>query len=161
MKKYDLISLKNDTPYKKYGVEKNMHGLIIDVLQNHAQILFFNPRNKDEFTLIYVNKSDIALDREVLPENFKSMLDMNIKKLKSKENFVFTTPKFKLFDKVELVVEKDKYAKFGLHKGEIGFIIDDIIINNSIEIDFTNLDENGKYYGETFSININDLKILK
>ena len=161
MKKYDLISLKNDTPYKKYGVEKNMHGLIIDVLQNHAQILFFNPRNNDEFTLIYINKSDIDLDREVLPENVKSMLDMNIKKLKSKENFVFTTPKFKLFDKVELVVEKDKYAKFGLHKGEIGFIIDNIVINNSIEIDFPNLDENSKYYGETFSININDLKLVK
>ena len=161
MKKYDLISLKNDTPYKKYGVEKNMHGLIIDVLQNHAQILFFNPRNNDEFTLIYVNKSDIALDKEVLPENIKSMLDMNIKKLKSKENFVFTTPKFKLFDKVELVVEKDKYAKLGLRKGEIGFIIDDIIIDNRIEIDFTNLDENNKYYGEAFSININDLKLVK
>lgn len=161
MKKYDLISLKNDTPYKKYGVEKNMHGLIIDVLQNHAQILFFIPRNNDEFTLIYLNKSDIALDREVLPENIKSMLDMNIKKLKSKENFVFTTPKFKLYDKVELVVEKDKYAKLGLHKGEIGFIIDDIIIDNRIEIDFTNLDENSKYYSETFSININNLKLVK
>ena len=158
MKKYNLISLKNDSPYKKYGVEKNAHGMIIDVLQNHVQVLFFNPRNNDEFTLIRVNKSDINLDKEELPENIKSILEKNIEKIKTKENYTFTSPKFKLFDKVELIVEKEKYTKFGLHKGEVGFVIDDIIINNSIEIDFSNLNENNKYYGETFSININDLK---
>ena len=161
MKKYDLITLKNNIPYKKYGVEKNTHGIIIDNLPNHVQVLFFNPRNNDESTLIYVNKSDTYLDKERIPENIKNMLDKNIEKIKLKENFIFTSPKFKLFDKVELIVEKDKYSKFGLHKGENGFIIDDVVINNSIEIDFPNLDENNEYYGETFSINIDDLKIVK
>ena len=70
-------------------------------------------------------------------------------------------PKFKLFDKVELVVEKEKYSKLGLHKGEIGFIVDEIVINNSIEIDFPNLNENSEFYGDTFSIDIDDLKIIK
>ena len=161
MKRYDLICLKNDSPYKKYGVERNIHGMIIDVLQNHVQVLFFNPRNNDEFTLINVNKSDIALDKEVVSENIKSLLGENIEKLKSRENYIFTSPKFKLFDKVELIVEKEKYSKFGLHKGYIGFVIDDIVINNSVEVDFTDLGKNRLYDGETFSISIDDLKIVK
>ena len=161
MKKYDLINLKNDIPYKKYGLEKNTHGIIIDVLQNHVQVLFFNPLNNNEFTLIYINKSDIDLDKEVISENIKSMLEKNIEKLKLKENYTFTSPKFKLFDKVELIVEKDKYVKFGLHKGEIGFIIDNIVISNSIEIDFPNLDENNEHFGEAFSIKIEDLRVIE
>ncbi len=161
MKKYDLISLKNESPYKKYGIEKNLHGIIIDILQNHIQVLFFNPRNNDEITLLYVNKSDIYLDKEMLPENIKIELEKNIDKLKTKENSIFTTPKFKLFDKVELIVDKEKYSKFGLHNGEIGFVIDDVVISGNIEIDFPDLDENNEFYGETFSINIDDLKIVK
>lgn len=161
MKKYDLISLKNESPYKKYGIEKNLHGIIIDILQNHIQVLFFNPRNNDEITLLYVNKSDIYLDKEMLPENIKIELEKNIDKLKTKENSIFTTPKFKLFDKVELIVDKEKYSKFGLHNGEIGFVIDDVVISGNIEIDFPYLDENNEFYGETFSINIDDLKIVK
>ena len=161
MKKYDLISLKNESPYKKYGIEKNLHGIIIDILQNHIQVLFFNPRNNDEITLLYVNKSDIYLDKEMLPENIKIELEKNIDKLKTKENSIFTTPKFKLFDKVELIVDKEKYSKFGLHNGDIGFVIDDVIISGNIEIDFPDLDENNEFYGETFSINIDDLKIVK
>ena len=112
MKKYDLINLKNDIPYKKYGLEKNTHGIIIDVLQNHVQVLFFNPLNNNEFTLIYINKSDIDLDKEVISENIKSMLEKNIDNLKLKENYTFTSHKYKLYDKVELIDEKDKYAKF-------------------------------------------------
>lgn len=161
MKKYDLISLKNESPYKKYGIEKNLHGIIIDILQNHIQVLFFNPRNNDEITLLYVNKSDIYLDKEMLPENIKIELEKNIDKLKTKENSIFTTPKFKLYDKVELIVEKEQYTKFELHKGEIGFVVDEIVINNSIEIDFPNLNENSEFYGDTFSIDIDDLKIIK
>lgn len=81
--------------------------------------------------------------------------------MKPKENFVFTLPKFKLFDKVELAVEKEKYSNWGLHKGEIGFVVDEIVINNSIEIDFPNLNENSEFYGDTFLIDIDDLKIIK
>lgn len=161
MKKYDLVYLKNNSQYRKYGIEKNTHGIIIDIFQNHCQVLFFNPHNLGEATLLYVNKADIDIDKETLPENLKTEIEKNIEKIKSKENFVFTLPKFKLFDKVELVVEKEKYSKLGLHKGEIGFIVDEIVINNSIEIDFPNLNENSKFYGDTFSIDIDDLKIIK
>ena len=89
------------------------------------------------------------------------MLEKNIEKLKTKENYTLTSPKFKLYDKVELIVEKEQYTKFELHKGEIGFVVDEIVINNSIEIDFPNLNENSEFYGDTFSIDIDDLKIIK
>ena len=33
--------------------------------------------------------------------------------------------------------------------------------DNCVEVDFPYLDENNKHFGETFSINIDDLKIIK
>ena len=60
-----------------------------------------------------------------------------------------------------MIEKKKKYSKFGLHNGEIGFVIDDVVISGNIEIDFPDLDENNEFYGETFSINIDDLKIVK
>lgn len=160
MKKFDLISLKNDLPYKKYGVEKNAHGMIIDVLQNHVQVLFFNPRNNDEFTLIYVNKSDINLDKEEVSENIKSILEKNIEKLKTKENYTFTSPKFKLFDKVELIVEDEKYSKLGLHKGAIGYVAIDYAVSNSILVDFSKTNDSEEIFDSCISVNLNDLKVI-
>ncbi len=160
MKKFDLACLNNDASYKKFGVVKNMHGIIIELGQNYAATVFFNPRNASEFTLLNVNKNDISLDKEILPENVKIELENNIEKIKSKENCIFSPPKFKVYDKVELLVEDEKYTKFGLHKGAIGFVIDDDIINNCVEVDFSGLDENSEHFGETFSISIDDLRII-
>ncbi len=158
MKKYDLVNLKNYLPYKKYGLDINMHGIIIEILSAHVKVLFFNPNNLDEATLLDIDKNDIGIDKEMLPENIKNELEKNIKKIELKENFVFSATEFKLYDKVKLSFQDKKYTKLGLKNGDIGFVVDNTIIDNTIEVDFPDLDENSPFYGETFSININDLK---
>lgn len=89
MKKYDLVYLENNSPYRKYGIEKNTHGIIIDIFQNHCQVLFFNPHNLGEATLLYVNKADIDIDKETLPENLKTEIEKKYRKNKVKRKFCF------------------------------------------------------------------------
>lgn len=62
---------------------------------------------------------------------------------------------------VELIVEDNKYAKYGIHKGDIGCVMDNKAVQNYIEVDFSGVDENGKYYGECISVKLDDLKLLK
>lgn len=70
-------------------------------------------------------------------------------------------PKFKECDYVEVIVEKDKYAKHGVHCGDKSFIVLNEMIKNEMLVDFTGVDENGDIYGEEVSININDLKLVE
>ena len=45
MKKLDLVKLKNDRPYKSHNLNKDMHGIVVDVNSDNADVLFFNPHN--------------------------------------------------------------------------------------------------------------------
>ena len=44
MKKLDLVKLKNDKPYKTYNLIKDMHGIVIELNFDNADVLFFNPQ---------------------------------------------------------------------------------------------------------------------
>ncbi len=83
MKKFDLVCLNNNTLYKNYGIEKNMHGIIIEISQNYVSVMFFNPHNLGEATLIDINKNDISIDKENLPDYIKVELENNIERIKS------------------------------------------------------------------------------
>jgi len=62
---------------------------------------------------------------------------------------------------VEVIVEKDKYTKHGVHRGDKGFIVLNEMIKNEMLVDFTSVNENGDIYGEEVSININDLNLVE
>lgn len=40
MKKLDLVKLKNDKPYKSHNLNKDMHGIVVDVNFDNADVLF-------------------------------------------------------------------------------------------------------------------------
>ena len=65
------------------------------------------------------------------------------------------------YDIVELLVEEDRYTKFGVHKGARGCVMDNKAVQNYIEVDFSGIDENGKFYGDCISVKIDDLKVIK
>lgn len=160
MKKFELVHITNNEPYRKFGIEKDMPGVIIEDCQDNVLAIIFNPKNIGEFTVLHINYGDFSLDNEILPVNLQRELCENIEKIKSNLNFVLRPIPFNLYDKVELIVENKKYTKYGLHKGEIGFVVDDSAVKNYIEVDFPYLDENSEFYGDTFSINIDDLKAI-
>lgn len=161
MKKFDLISLKNEIPYKEYNLQQDMHGIVLECDANKLDVLFFNPKNQGDYIIVKINKHDVAIEKEKLPENIIKELTAKLDNLKSKAKNKFDYIEFKSYDVVELLVEDEKYTRYGIHKGARGCVMDDNAVQDYIEVDFSGIDKNGNYYGDCISVKINDLKVIK
>ncbi len=160
MNKFDLIKLINEKPYIKNNLRKNEYGIILDKVNEDYNILFFNSENIGEYIIINVQQQDIVLEDEKLPQSIVNELINNLDKIKknAKENLTQTT--IKQYSTVELLVENKKYNKYGINKGDIGCVVDNKAIQNYIEVDFSKINSDGKYVGDSISVKISDLKIL-
>lgn len=161
MKKLDLVKLKNDNPYKNFNLEKDMHGIVIEIKYEYADVLFFNPQNVGDYAIINVKTSDLDLDKEKLPTEFEKELLSKLDNIIVKEKNEIQPIKIKEYDIVELIVEKDRYGGFGIHKGDRGCVMDNNAVQNYIEVDFSGIDKNGEFYGDCISVKIDDLKVIK
>ncbi len=161
MKKFDLIYLKNDKPYKEYNLEKNMHGIVIECNIDKLDVLFFNPKNQGDYIIAKINTFDVANEKEKLPENVLKELMSKLENIKSKAKEKFEPLKINAYDMVELLVEDNKYAKYGVHKGDKGCVMDDYAVQGYVEVDFSGIDENGNFYGDCISVKTEDLKVIK
>jgi len=161
MKKLDLVKLINVKPYLKNNLQKNMYGIIINIHTNNADILFFNPKNTGDYAVVGVNISDISVEKEKLPGNIQIEILSKLDDILSRAKDILEPITIKEYDMVELIVEDNKYVKYGIHKGDIGCVMDNKAVQNYIEVDFSGVDENGKYYGECISVKLDDLKLLK
>ncbi len=104
---------------------------------------------------------DLDLDKEKLPTEFEKELLSKLETLKSKAKNVIEPIALNEYDMVELLVEEERYAKFGIHKGDRGCVTDNNAVQNYIEVDFSGIDKNGNYYGDCISVKIDDLKVIK
>lgn len=161
MKKYDLILLKNENPYKQYNLEKNMHGIVLENNFDTLNVLFFNPKNQGDYIIVTISVYDVMICNEKLPEHMIYELNSNLELLKSNAKNKFEPLKIKAYDMVELLVEDSKYAKYGVHKGDRGCVMEDKAVQNYIEVDFSGIDENGEFYGDCISVKIDDLKVIR
>lgn len=161
MKKLDLVKLKNDRPYKSYNLNKDMHGIVVDVNFDNADVLFFNPRNVGDYAIVNVKTIDLDLDKEKLPTEFEKELLSKLEILKLKVKNVIEPIAINEYDMVELLVEEERYTKFGIHKGDRGCVMDNNAVQNYIEVDFSGIDKDGNYYGDCISVKIDDLKVIK
>ena len=161
MKKLDLVKLKNDKPYKNFNLVKDMHGIVVEFNFDNADVLFFNPQNVGDYAIINVKLVDLELEKEKLPVKFEKELLSKLDDIIAKAKNEIQPIKIKEYDMVELIVEEDRYSKFGIHKGDRGCVMDNNAVQNYIEVDFSGIDKNGKFYGDCISVKINDLKVIK
>ena len=161
MKKLDLVKLKNDRPYKSRNLIKDMHGIVVDVNFDNADVLFFNPQNVGDYAIVNVKTMDLDLDKEKLPAEFEKELLSKLETLKLKAKNDIEPIAIHEYDMVELTVEEEKYTKFGIHKGDRGCVMDNNAVQNYIEVDFSGIDREGNYYGDCISVKISDLKVIK
>lgn len=161
MKKFDLVKLINEKPYIKNNLQKNMHGIVVNVDTSIIAVLFFNPQNEDQYAIFNVNISDLIIDKEKIPKEIQQELSVKLDKLLDKAKNILEPVTIKEYDMVELMVEEDRYAKYGIHKGDRGCVMDNKVVQNCIEVDFSGIDENGEYYGDCISVKIDDLKVIK
>lgn len=159
MKKSDLVKLKNDN-YKSHNLTKDMHGIVIKTNYDNADVLFFNPHNVGDYVIVNIRKEDLESEKEKLPAELEKELLSESDALKSRAKSVLVPVVINEYDMVELLVEKERYAKFGVHKGDVGRVMDNNAIQNYIEVDFSGIDKNGNYYGDCISVKINDLKVV-
>ena len=161
MKKLDLVKLKNDRPYKSHNLIKGMHGIVVDVNFDNADVLFFNPHNVGDYAIVNVKLVYLELDKEELPKEFEKEVLSKLETLKLTVKNVIEPIAINEYDMVELLVEEERYAKFGIHKGDRGCVMDNNAVQNYIEVDFSGIDKNGEFYGDCISVKIDDLKVIK
>lgn len=161
MKKLDLVKLKNDKPYKTYNLVKDMHGIVVELNFDNADVLFFNPQNVGDYAIVNVKNVDLELEKEKLPVKFEKELLSKLDDIIEKAKNEIQPIKNKEYDMVELLVEEERYTKFGIHKGDRGCVMDNNAVQNYIEVDFSEIDKNGEFYGDCISVKIDDLKVIK
>lgn len=161
MKKFDLVLLKNENPYKQYNLEKNMHGIVLENYFDTLIVLFFNPKNQGNYITATISVSDVMICNEKIPEKMINELSSNLDIIKSKSKEKFEPLRIKAYDMVELLVEDIKYTKYGIHKGDRGCVMEDNAVQNYVEVDFSGIDENGEFYGDCISVKIDDLKVIQ
>ena len=160
MKELDLVRLINEKPYSDYNLKKNMHGIIIDIYIDNISVLFFNPKNVGDYAIVDINKKDIVIEPEKIPEKIKKQIMEKIEHIKQNAKNKIDVLSIKEYDLVELIVEDEKYAKEGIHKGDKGCVMDDHAVQGYILVDFSGIDENGQFYGDCILVNIDDLKLV-
>ena len=137
--KYKIVKLKNlKEEYKKIGLDNGSLGLLLNEKNLKCLIMFFNNVNQGDYLVLVVNRADLDITDMVLPNNLCSELEEyienNADKIASKTNFEEIP--FKECDYVELIVEKEKYSKYGLRKGDRGIIASNKATKNKILVDF-------------------------
>ena len=160
MKKFDLIKLINEKPYLKNNLEKDMHGIFVEERGDFLAVLFFNPKNVGDYAVIDIKRNDVVVEKEALPNEVKLELDSKLQKIMPNAKNSFEPMFIHAYDIVELVVEDEKYSRFGIHKGDRGCVMDDDSVQNYVEVDFSGIDDNGEYYGDCISVDIDDLRLV-
>ena len=158
MKKFDLVRLNNTEASLSTDLN-NIRGVVIEIISNYANVMFLSPTRVSVYKILKIKQKDLVIENEKLPDSLKQELATKVSNLEPKTEFDVNP--FKAYDMVELTVEKDAYSQFGIHKGDKGCVMEDKIVGNSIEVDFSYIDDNGKFCGDCISVDINDIKFIK
>lgn len=161
MKKYDIVKLSNlIEEYKQNNLYLNAQGIVLECNNEKSKVLFLNEYNQGDYAYLEVKNNDIEIISEDAPSIFKNDIQNNLKNFTPKEKG-FKKKEFEAYYQVELLIEDDKYSKFGVHKGDKGVIMEDYAVKDYVLVDFGRLDKNNNYYGDCISVKLKDVKILK
>lgn len=152
LKIYDDIKLNTElTELAEKGIHNGCSGIILDIKADVCFVRFRNFKNYGDYACVNVNKKyldfDCHVDKKYIPnwERFKAS-----KKFKRE----FNVNPFNEFDWVEILVEKEEYAKEGLHKGMKANVLFNYAVDDMLPVMFSG--EDG--YDVEVSVNIKDMK---
>ena len=156
--KYKIVKLKNvKDEYKSLGLNAQSLGLILSEKQGKYLIMFFNGVNQGDYLVIILGKTDLQITNMVLPDSLCAELEEyiqnNADKITNKAKFEEIP--FNECDEVELIVEKEKYAKLNLHKGDNGVIASNKATKGKVLVDFGNATES---FDGFISVDFEDVK---
>ncbi len=137
MRLYDDIELIEEIEeLSKKEIHKGCFGTIVNIDGDIYTICFFNPKNKGEYAFAKVNKKYISFVIRPVEYIIRETEEF-VARVNPEEHTHFTKCDVKEYDIVELLVEKPRYAKEGVHKGAIGTVIQPYAIQNRWGIAFS------------------------
>ncbi len=150
---YDNVELNVElAELSAKGIHKGCTGIILDVKADLCFVCFRNRKNIGDYACINVNRKYLEFYRREAEENIP---DWERFKASGKFKQEFTINSFNEFDWVEILYEKDEYAKKGLHKGMLANVLFDYAIDDNLSVMFP--DDDG--YDVEVSVNIEDIKL--
>jgi len=144
MKKFDVVKLKTEvSELAEKGIHKGCAGIVIDVENMQCKVLFLAERIFGDCAV-----ATVSLDALIIVSRFDDSLndEMNdfLSKLDESKHVRFLDDDVHEYDVIELTVEKEKYAKYGVHKGMTGTVMEDNSINNEWYVIFESSDKSGE-----------------
>ncbi len=159
MKKADLIRINNEKLKAEPGLQKDTHGIVLKVFANTADVLFFHPKILGEYIIRELEQSDLIVESEKLPEEIEKEIFSDLKKVYANAKTILDTPPFSIGDRVQLIVERECYAKCGIHKDAVGCVVDDSVVSGKVEVDFYEPEE-AAAYDSAVAVKTSDLRIV-
>ena len=154
-----LVNITND--YQKLNLYDNVYGIVLKYYQDYSLVLFLNGKILGDYAVVKTFNSDIQFcDDLSLPNELILELRNEMNKKINLQKGTFKNLEFSEYDLVELLVEDEKYSKYGVHKGDRGVVAIDYSISNTLLVDFTDVLPTGEFYGDCISVDINDLKLI-
>lgn len=136
LKIYDNIKLNTELDaLSEKGIHKGCTGIIFDIKADNCFVYFRNFKNYDDYACVYIDQKYLDYWMKEESENIP-----NWDRFKATGNLTkdsFKPQKFLEYDLVELTVEKEKYAKFGVHKGMRGVVMENYCIDSEYYVIFT------------------------
>ncbi len=161
MNKFDFVELINlKDRYNLQNLYLNAKGFVIENCDNSSKVLFFNEFNEGDYAFLEIVNEDLKPTREQPPKQFVDFIKSNMERFTLREKG-FKPRKFEAYERVELLVEDERYTKFGIRKGDIGTIMEDVAVQNCMLVDFGRIDEKNNFYGDCISVKIEHLKHVK
>ena len=158
--KLKVVKLKNCEKYKDLELTCETLGIVITKGKDFSQVMFFNDKNQGDYLVAKIKESDLITTDVILNEELSKGLENFIHKNTDKivEKASFNTNPFSDCDFVELIVEKETYGKYGIHKGDKGVVVIGKATQNKVLVDFGKAN---KEFDGMLSINLRDLRKIE
>lgn len=158
MKIYDNVMLNTEMEeLSERGIHKGCFGLILDIKADMCFVRFRNRENIGDYACVSVNKKYLDVynhePKDHIPAWEKFKASDKIKKDR------FKPRKFYEYDLVEVMVEKEQYAKYGVHRGMQGVIMRSECSSSEYYVIFT--DETTAEDIADIDIHEDDLKLIR
>ena len=124
LEEYDGVHLNREVEeLAACGIHKGCRGVIIKLGEKRSLVLFYNPEDLGDYAYAWANNDDLEYYRKLLDHIKKEMMQKMAtedftKKLRFEETHL------QEYDLVRVLVEKEQYAKRGVHKGMEGTILE-------------------------------------
>lgn len=134
MKIYDNVELNTELEELAVrGIHKGCTGIIFEKKADICFVYFRNNKNRGDYACININQKYLDF---WMKEPDEYIVNWERFKASGKFKTEFKINPFKEFDWVEVLVEKEEYAKEGLHKGMFANVAFNDAINDMLGVIF-------------------------